>query len=500
MSEYILEMKDITKSFPGVKALDGVSINLKQGEILSIIGENGAGKSTLIKCLGGHHMPDSGEIIVEGKSVQISNARISLDLGIGVIYQEFNLVSEMSIAENVFLGRELKKNGFIDRNTMYSEADKVLQSLGQDKLSSKTLIRNLSTSQQQMIEISKAVSNASKIVVFDEPTAILTQKETDLLFEIIGRLKAQGIGIIYISHRLDEVLLLSDRITVLRDGKVTGTVDNAPGLSKDDLVALMVGRKLDSYYPPRANKPGDDTVFEIKNYTLKGTFEDVNISLKRGEILGISGLVGAGRTETMKSVFGLLPHDSGEVYLEGEKIKANAPIDLISKGVALLPEDRKNEGLILSMPASINLCVPNYDQISDKGFINNKKKSEFIDKYFKLLMVRPDLPDRLALNFSGGNQQKIIIAKWLARNPKVLILDEPTRGIDVNAKAEIYRIMNDLTKDGMSIIMISSEMVELIGVCDRILVMYEGRIVDEYKKEDGFDEQIIGRSQTGVTA
>ncbi|MDR0909350.1 MAG: sugar ABC transporter ATP-binding protein [Spirochaetaceae bacterium] len=498
MAEILLEMRNISKSFPGVKALSDVSFNLKAGEIHSLIGENGAGKSTLIKCLGGQHSPDSGDIVVQGETVHLQNAHDSQQKRIGVIYQEFNLVPTLSIAENIYLGRENHHGIIIDRKTMFAEADKLLKNLGQGHLPSTTKVSSLTISQQQMIEISKAVSNNSQIMVFDEPTAVLTQHETDLLFEIIAHLKKQGVGIIYISHRLDEILQLSDRVTVLRDGIVTGTIEDMKDVTKDHLVTMMVGRQLEAYYPDREKQIKDDTVFEIKNLSLKGVFEDISLKLNRGEILGISGLVGAGRTETMKSAFGALPHDSGDVYLEGKKIERLLPRELIKAGVIYLPEDRKNEGLILSMSAATNLCVPNYDQISSGIWVQEKKKKAFVNKYFTQLGVRPSLPERLALNFSGGNQQKIIIAKWLARNPKVLMLDEPTRGIDVNAKAEIYKIMNDLTDQGLSVIMVSSEMPELIGTCDRIMVMYEGKFVAEFNKKDGYDEHEIGRAQTGV--
>ena len=504
MSEYVLEMKGIGKDFPGVRALDDVSFNLKAGEIHCLIGENGAGKSTLIKCLGGIHMPDQGQILIDGEPVTIDTAKVSKDHGIGIIYQEFNLVPGFTIAENIYLGREYTKGKRfkrIDRASMFRDADEILKSLGQeDHLNSKIRVYQLTISQQQMVEISKAVSNKSKVIVFDEPTAVLTQKETDLLFEIIARLKKEGTGIIYITHRLDEVLMLADRITGLRDGKVTGTIDNGPNVTKDDLVAMMVGRKLDAYYPERKITPSDEVVFEAKNFNLKGVFEDVNLKLHKGEILGICGLVGAGRTETMKSFIGAMPHDTGELYVDGKQIHNITPYELIKHGTVLLPEDRKNEGLSLAQKASTNLCIPNFDQMTRdkvKWVLDHKKEKEFVDKYFNMLMVKPALPERLAMHFSGGNQQKLIIAKWMARNPHVLIMDEPTRGIDVNAKAEIYNIMNDLSEKGMSIIMVSSEMPELIGVCDRIMVMYEGRFVDEFTRDE-FDETLIAKAQSGI--
>lgn len=497
MSEYILEMKHISKNFPGVKALDNVSFDLKPGEIHALIGENGAGKSTLIKCLGGQHTPSEGEICINGEKVEIHNAKIARDHGIGVIYQEFNLVHSFTIAENIYLGREYSKRATIDRAGMFRDADETLRSLGQDHISSKTRVSALSTSQQQMIEICKAVSSQSKIIVFDEPTAVLTQKETQLLFQIIARLKSQGVGIIYITHRLDEVLELSDRITGLRDGRITSTINNSLSVTKDDLVAMMVGRKLDAYYPERVITPSDEVVFEARNFSLSGTFRDVNVKLHKGEILGVCGLVGAGRTETMKSIFGVLPHDTGEVFVDGKKVSRISPHELIKHGVVLLPEDRKNEGLSLMQTAAVNLCIPNFDQISRNGLVDSRLKQQFIDKFFNMLLVKPALPERLAINFSGGNQQKLIIAKWLARNPHILVMDEPTRGIDVNAKAEIYNIMNDLTRQGMSIIMVSSEMAELMGVCDRVMVMYEGKFVDEFTRSE-FNEQNLARAQSGI--
>ena len=446
-------------------------------------------------------MPDQGDIYIDGEKVVIDTAKVSKDHGIGVIYQEFNLVPGFTIAENIYLGREYTKGKIkrIDREKMFKDADEILKSLGQEHLTSKIRVYQLTISQQQMVEISKAVSNKSKVIVFDEPTAVLTQKETDLLFEIIKKLKAEGTGIIYITHRLDEVLMLADRITGLRDGKVTGTIDNSPSVTKDDLVAMMVGRKLEAFYPERRITPSEQVVFEAKDFNLKGVFQDVNLKLHKGEILGICGLVGAGRTETMKSFVGVMPHDTGELFIDGEKIHHITPYELIKHGTVLLPEDRKNEGLSLAQKASTNLCIPNFDQITKKNgwIIDHKKEKEFVDKYFNLLMVKPQLPDRLAMHFSGGNQQKLIIAKWMARNPHVLIMDEPTRGIDVGAKAEIYNIMNDLTEKGMSIIMVSSEMAELIGVCDRIMVMYEGQFVDEFTRDE-FDEHQIARAQSGI--
>jgi len=500
-NKLLLEMKNISKIFPGVKALDNVSFDLKAGEIHCIIGENGAGKSTLIKCLGGVNIPEEGQILINGEDANIRGPLDSVKAGIGIIYQEFNLVPGFTIGENVYLNREPMNGIIVDRKKMEDESTALMKRLGVN-LDGKLRVSYLTTSQQQMVEICKSLSNNVKIIVFDEPTAVLTEHETELLFKIINQLREEGVGIVYITHRLDEVLELADRVSALRDGKYVGTVPNDENLDKDKLVAMMVGRTLEAYYPERHTEAlnEDEVVFEIKNFNHKKYFHNVSFQLHKGEILGLSGLVGAGRTETMLSIMGVMKHEGGEVYLEGKQVPNKEPRQLIEHGIALLPEDRKNAGLILSMSVAKNLVVPNLDQISRKGVLSEKLRKEFVERNMKDLMIKPNIPDRLARDFSGGNQQKVIIAKWLARKPKVLLLDEPTRGIDVNAKAEIYNIINDLTLQGMSIVMVSSEMPELMGCCDRILVMYEGRICGEFFRKDGFDEQEIGRAQAGAAA
>ena len=501
----LLEVKDLSKAFPGVQALDHVSFDLKAGEVHCLIGENGAGKSTLIKCLGGVNIPEEGEIFINGEKAVINDPLESVEEGIGIIYQEFNLVPGLSVAENIYLAREDTKGGkgvILDRKSMQEKANAILTDIGFRNPDSSVMMWTYRTSQQQMVEIGKALSHDSKIMVFDEPTAVLTERETRNLFDVIKKLRERGIGIIYISHRLDEVLELADRVTALKDGKVTGTVVNDGNLNKDDLVAMMIGRKLEAYYPDRYDTVDKDTVvFEVKNLTHPaGVFKNVNFQLHKGEILGFSGLVGAGRTETMKAIIGEFPYETGEFYLHGEQMTNPSPYNWINKGLAMLPEDRKAEGLVLGMTVAQNISLPNFDKFSKNGVINLKEQKAFIDDQMAKLTVQPKDPDRLAVYLSGGNQQKLILAKWLAKNPDVLILDEPTRGIDVNAKMEIYKIMNDLTTQGISIIMVSSEMNELMGMCDRILVMYEGELCAEFTRDENgeYSEDEIGRAQAGA--
>ena len=501
----LLEVKDLSKAFPGVQALDHVSFDLKAGEVHCLIGENGAGKSTLIKCLGGVNIPEEGEIYINGEKAVINDPLESVEEGIGIIYQEFNLVPGLSVAENIYLAREDTKGGkgvILDRKSMEEKANAILTDIGFRNPDSSVMMWTYRTSQQQMVEIGKALSHDSKIMVFDEPTAVLTERETRNLFDVIKKLRERGIGIIYISHRLDEVLELADRVTALKDGKVTGTVVNEGNLNKDDLVAMMIGRKLEAYYPDRFDTvEKDNVIFEVKNLSSPtGVFTDVNFQLHKGEILGFSGLVGAGRTETMKAIIGEYPYSSGEFYLHGEQMTNPSPYNWINKGLAMLPEDRKAEGLVLGMTVAQNISLPNFDKFSKNGVINLKEQKAFIDDQMSRLTVQPKDPDRLAVYLSGGNQQKLILAKWLAKNPDVLILDEPTRGIDVNAKMEIYKIMNDLTTQGISIIMVSSEMNELMGMCDRILVMYEGKLCAEFTRDENgeYSEDEIGRAQAGA--
>ena len=490
MSE-LLRMEGISKQFAGVMALKNVHFDLRAGEVHALMGENGAGKSTLIKVLSGVYRPTAGEIYINGQKAALANAGDALKAGVGTIYQEFNLVPSLSIAENIFLGKELKKGGCLDRQRMIERANELMKQMGFEKTNSAQRVSTLSVAQQQMVEILKSLFNDSRILVLDEPTAVLTDRESERLFEMIRTLRERGVGIIYISHRLEEVLSLADRITVLRDGEYVGTLDNSQGtVTKEQLVSMMVGRTLSAYYPKRASMLGE-TVLKVCKLCKKGVYQDISFELHKGEILGITGLVGAGRTEVVKSLFGALSYDSGELFLDGESIEVRTPRQAMDRGIAFIPENRKEEGLVLDVSIQDNMMMASESQVCTHGVMNRKKIHQFVRHSFESLDIRPAEPLKIARNFSGGNQQKAIIAKWIAINPKILILDEPTRGIDINAKAEIYKLMNRLVEEGMSIVMVSSEMPEIIGMCDRVLVMAEGRITGEFERKDFSQERIM---------
>lgn len=490
MSE-LLRMEGISKQFAGVMALKNVHFDLRAGEVHALMGENGAGKSTLIKVLSGVYRPTAGEIYINGQKAALANAGDALKAGVGTIYQEFNLVPSLSIAENIFLGKELKKGGCLDRQRMIERANELMKQMGFEKTNSAQRVSTLSVAQQQMVEILKSLFNDSRFLVLDEPTAVLTDRESERLFEMIRTLRERGVGIIYISHRLEEVLSLADRITVLRDGEYVGTLDNSQGtVTKEQLVSMMVGRTLSAYYPKRASMLGE-TVLKVCKLCKKGVYQDISFELHKGEILGITGLVGAGRTEVVKSLFGALSYDSGELFLDGESIEVRTPRQAMDRGIAFIPENRKEEGLVLDASIQDNMMMASESQVCTHGVMNRKKIHQFVRHSFESLDIRPAEPLKIARNFSGGNQQKAIIAKWIAINPKILILDEPTRGIDINAKAEIYKLMNRLVEEGMSIVMVSSEMPEIIGMCDRVLVMAEGRITGEFERKDFSQERIM---------
>ena len=494
-------MSGISKSFAGVKALTNMSFDLKKGEVHALVGENGAGKSTLMKVLGGVYKPDQGEIFVDEKPVVIMTPADSLSMGVSIIYQEFNLVATLSVAENIYLGKELRKGNKsvrLDRNTMFKGAHEVMCRLGMEDLDVKQLVAKLSVAQRQLVEIGKALLNDTRILVMDEPTAVLTERETQALFEVVETLKSQGISIIYISHRLEEIQKIADRITVLRDGQLITTLDNSDRMiEKDEIVKHMVGRDLNDYYPEGNATIEDEVVFRTENLSKEGMFKDINLSLYKGEILGLSGLVGAGRTELAKTIFGDYHADSGQMWLAGKEFVSSSIADSIKSGIMLVPEDRAQEGLVLGMSVADNICLPNAGLVSKVGVFNKKKKMTLVQRLVSDVAIRPELPLRKASDFSGGNQQKAVIAKWLATNPRVLLLDEPTRGVDVGAKAEIYTLMRQLTEQGVSILFISSEMLELLGMCDRLLVMHEGAITGEFVK-DKMDQQAIMRAATGI--
>ena len=492
MENRILRMKQITKRFPGVLALDHVDFDLKKGEIHALIGENGAGKSTLMKVLGGVYQADEGSLEIEGRNVRITSPSDSMSLGIGVIYQEFNLVQTLDVAENIFLGHEINgKYGNMDRKEMYRQAGEIMDKLGIKEFDCHKKVRDLSVAMQQLVEIGKAMFYHASILVMDEPTAVLTDRETVKLFEMMKSLKEEGISIIYISHRLEEVIALCDRITVLRDGCYVDTLTNAGfRVEKSVLINKMVGREMNEYYPERKNRPLGQVELEVRNLTRRGMFQDISFQVERGEILGFSGLVGAGRSEIMKAIFGFYGYDGGEILLEGKQVKLKSPQDAKQLGIALVPEDRKKEGANLGMSIEDNIAMASHENLTVCGHFLKKKKRGLAKSYIKELQVRPSDPSRPVKNLSGGNQQKVVVAKWMAINPKVMILDEPTRGIDVGAKMEMYEIINRMTAEGKAVIVVSSELPELMGICDRILVIRAGRISGEFRKQE-FDQNAI---------
>ena len=492
MGEYLLEMKNICKSFPGVNALQNVDFQLKAGEIHALLGENGAGKSTLIKVLGGIYHPESGEIFIDGNQVTITDVKSARDNGISIIHQELVLVPHMTIAENIFLGREPLGAFGVDMKTMNSEAQKMLDNFDV-KLDSDTLIADLTIAQQQMVEIVKAISFNCRILVMDEPTSSIADKEVSALFAIMHDLASKGVGIIYISHKMSEIFDVCDRVTVLRDGQYVGTRD-VSATNKDDLVSMMVGRELNQYYV-RDFKPSDEVVMKCEHISdgLKAhsRVKDISFELHRGEILGFSGLVGAGRSETMECIFGLMKGSSGKVILEGKEVKIRSAVDAMKYGLAFVPEDRKLDGLYHVQSVAFNSTIEVLGEIIKNLHVNAKREAEITQEFVDKMNTRTPSLEQVVSNLSGGNQQKVMIGRWLATSPKILILDEPTRGVDVGAKAEIYEIMNELTKQGVSIIMISSELPEIINMSDRVYVMYEGNITGCLEQEDISQESIM---------
>lgn len=488
MPKTLVEMTNIVKTFPGVKALDNAQLTLYSGEVLGLLGENGAGKSTLMNVLGGVYKPDSGKITVEGKEVVINSVVEAQALGVAFIHQEIALVPYLSVAENIFLGRERLSAGMVDKKKMYKEAKQWLDMVGLD-VNPATMLCKLSIGRQQMVEIAKACSLNMKLLIMDEPTSSLSENEVKSLFEMIEKLKAQGIGIIYISHKLDEIFTITDRVCVMRDGGYVGTIITKES-GRDELVSMMVGRTLDSYYTRTFNKPGQ-VMLEAKNICSGIRVKDCSFSVRSGEILGFYGLVGAGRSELVKAAMGLYPRDSGTVYVKGEDVTKLSTMKLQEHGVALVPEDRKKEGLILKNSIAFNMSISVLRKFMNGCRVNYKKEKEIVDGGIASLAVRTPSRDQRVGNLSGGNQQKVVLAKWLASDPEILILDEPTRGVDVGAKAEIYKIMNELAARGMAIIMISSEMPEIVNMCDRIIVMSEGKITGELDKSEFDQEKIL---------
>lgn len=488
--EYILEMENISRSFPGVKALDDVTIRVKPGQVHALMGANGAGKSTLMKILSGIIPPDagSGEMKLAGKALQLKTPTDAQLSGISIVFQELNVIPDLSVLENIFLNREITRGGFYDWKEMRAQATAIVERLGLD-FHINTLVKNMSIAQQQMVEIVKAVSYNAKIVILDEPTSSLTAKETTTLFEIMHKLHEEGVTLIYISHRLEEIYQECDSVTILRDGKwiMTDELENVP---REQLVNTMIGRNLSEEFPERAPHTGKE-MLRVEGLCSGTRFQDISFTLHEGEILGIAGLVGAGRTEVAKAIFGEYPLDSGEIYLAGEKTRVRSSRDAINNGIAYVTEDRKNEGLLLNRSIRENSSLACLNFFRNKaGLIDQKREKEVVQKGADDLSVKTPSIEQFAQNLSGGNQQKVCLVKWLLTNPRVIIFDEPTRGIDVGSKAEFYRIINDIASTGVSVLLISSEETELLGMSDRIIALKEGRITGELTPYDGCMDEL----------
>jgi len=472
----LLEMREIDKSFPGVQALKGVDLDLYSGEVLALLGENGAGKSTLIKILGGAHAPTAGNVLVGGREVDLSTPHASQAAGIGIIYQEFNLVPHLSARENIFLGQESGRGGFIDTGEERRKAFDLFRRLG-TPIDPEQRCSDMTVAQQQVVEIAKALSQDARILVMDEPSATLTPQEVERLLKIVRELRTQGLGIIYISHRLEEVYEISDRIMVLRDGGHVATRPTGE-LGREALIELMVGRKLENEFPSHEPRIGDERL-EVRELSRGTAVRDISFSARAGEILALTGLVGAGRTETVRLLFGADQPDSGSISLDGEALHFSNPRQAIRAGIGLLTEDRKGQGLVLMHSVRENFGLPNLEEFSRWGMVDRHNEQTSFSSFVDSLRIKVPHQDELARNLSGGNQQKVVLAKWLQRNCEVIIFDEPTRGIDVGSKYEIYLLIQELAAQGKVIIMISSELPEVLGLADRVLVMHEGRITGE---------------------
>ena len=489
MGDVIVSMKGICKTFPGVKALDNVDFELRSGEVMALLGENGAGKSTLMKILSGVYTKDGGTLKVNGTEYEHMNPKLAQHVGVAIIHQELNMCKHLSVVENMFLGRELIKNGTLDNAKMEAEAKKVLNSLGMD-IDPRHIVGDMSVSKQQMVEIAKALSINAKILIMDEPTSSLTAREIEELFKIIKQLRENGCGIVYISHRLEELKEIVDRVTIMRDGKYISSA-NFADVSMNKIISDMVGREITEQFPRVSCKKGEK-IFEVKNLNAGRMVRNINISLYEGEIVGLAGLMGAGRTETTRAIFGADPKTSGEIILDGKTLDIKCPMDAIKAGVVLAPEDRKKDGLCTGLSIRHNLALPNLDYICNIfGVINSRREDDLCTKAVENLRIKTPNVEVNSGTLSGGNQQKVVVGKWLARDSRVVIFDEPTRGIDIGAKVEIYNLMNELKKNGIAVMFISSEMPELMGIADRIMVMCDGRITGELSVEEATQEEIM---------
>jgi ribose transport system ATP-binding protein len=485
----VLRLRNITKSFPGVKALKGVSFDVLPGEVHALVGENGAGKSTLMKVMAGAYIADSGEIEINGDLVEIRTTQRAIELGVNIIYQELNLVPHLTVAENIFLGREPKGliPGSIDFALMEKQAQEIMVQLGAS-INVRAPIRNLSVAQQQMVEIAKATSRKSRLIAMDEPSATLTEHELENLWKLIGKLKSAGVAIVYISHRLEEIFMIADRVTVLRDGETIKTC-NVKDVNTHDLVRMMVGRKVEDTFPKVVAKMGEP-VLEVRGLTRTGVLRDINLTVHAGEVVALAGLVGSGRTEVARCIFGADKFDSGEMRLFGKPYRPRTPKDAIKSGIGFVTEDRKLQGLVLPMSVRENTTLSALEKVSRFGVISYAKERDVSEHYVKSLGTKTPTIEQRVRNLSGGNQQKVVLSKWLMTDSKLLILDEPTRGIDVGAKAEIYLLMNELAARGIAILMISSELPEVIGMADRVIVMKEGIIVGEIPRTEASQESV----------
>jgi ribose transport system ATP-binding protein len=493
-----LQLEGIVKRFPGVVALNGVSLEVRAGETHALLGENGAGKSTLIKTIAGVYHPDAGEIRIDGRPARIRNPHDAQALGISTIYQEFTLAPDMSVAENIFLGREpllIRALSIVDRRELIRRTRDVLTSLDL-RIDPEATVRHLGVAQQQMVEIAKALSLDARLIIMDEPTATLTSHEIDRLFETIGRLEQRGVAVIYVSHRLEEVKAIAGRATILRDGTYVATVPVA-STTIDEMIRLMVGRDLKEKFPKVKVAPGDE-VLRVEHLTRNGILHDISFSVRRGEIVGIAGLVGSKRTETARAIFGADPIDGGRIFLHGREMTARTPADAIRHRIALVPEDRKRHGIFACLSVHDNVVLSGLRQFSRRGLLDVRRARQRAQEFVSSLRVAtPDL-DKWARDLSGGNQQKVVIAKWLNTNAELFLFDEPTRGIDVGGKIEVYRLMGELVSRGAAIVMISSELPEILGMSDRILVMRDGRICGEFDRADATEEGILNCALRGA--
>lgn len=489
-NEVLLEMKNISKEFPGVKALDGVSLTVKKGTVHALMGENGAGKSTLMKCLFGMYSKDSGQIFLEGEEVSFKSSKEALEHGVAMVHQELNQALKRNVMDNIWLGRYPTKGIFTSERKMYTDTKAIFEELG-IKVDPKTIMSTMPVAQRQMVEIAKAVSYHSKVIVFDEPTSSLTEEEVVHLFEIINMLRDRGCGIIYISHKMEEILKISDEITVMRDGAWVAT-EPAGNMTMDKIIKLMVGRELTNRFPPKDNKVGD-VVLEVKDLTaMYSSVRDVSFQVKRGEIVGIAGLDGSGRTEVLENIFGVATRKKGEIYLDGKRVRNANARESIKNGFALLTEERRATGIFGILDIQENTTISNLKKYKEKKlYLSSKKMKEDTDWAIQSMRIKTPSQKTKIRSLSGGNQQKVILGRWLLTEPEVLLLDEPTRGIDVGAKYEIYQLILNLAKQGKSVIMVSSEMPELLGVCDRILVMSGGRLAGEVGTGDTSQEEIM---------